>query len=259
MSTSIAGYRALAADLPAALERVARRPEVAREAARYLDAVGSIKSIDDFLGNQRVYRFAMRAFGLDDMIYAKAFVRRALSEGVDAADSLANRLADPRLRELAQAFNFKRYGAATTSFSRTQQGTVDRYVRQVLETEAGSGNEAIRLALYFERKAATVTSPYALLADRALLKVTQVALGLPESTGVLDIDRQAQMIEKRLAVADLDDPAKVQKLLTRFLAVWDIDHADPTRLTPIALTGSSGTIATDTGLLGRMQTLRRKS
>jgi len=224
MATTISSLRQLTANLPAALGHVARESDVKRRSDEYLSAIRSIKSVDDFIANDRVYRYALQAFGLEDLAYGKAFIRKVLSEGIDRGDSLANRLADPRFRELAQAFNFPRYGAATVSFARTQQGTVDRFVRQVLETRAGKTNEGVRLALYFQRKAPTISSAYSLLADRALLKVTQVVLGLPESTGALAIDRQADLITRRLDIAELSRPESLDKLMKRFAALWDLER-----------------------------------
>jgi hypothetical protein len=206
--------------------------------------------------NDRVYRYAMRAFGLEDMTYAKAFIRKVLSEGIDRKDAMANKLVDPRYRELAETFNFARYTTATTSFSRTQQGTVDRYVRQTLEVDAGQTNEGVRLALYFQRAAPRATSAYALLADRALLKVTQVALGLPASTGALDIDKQAELISKKLNVADLKEPAKLEKMLERFTALWEIENpSTPAATGPAALISGAGGLL-DSDLLSRIQSLR---
>ncbi|MFM9940460.1 MAG: DUF1217 domain-containing protein [Hyphomicrobiaceae bacterium] len=258
MTTTIAAYNLLAKDLPGALDRVARQPTVERDIAAYLRAIPNVKSIDDFMGNDRVYRFALKAFGMEDMIYAKAFIRRALREGIDARGSLANSLTDPRFRELVTTFNFARYGATTTTFTRTQEGTVDRFIQQTLETQAGSTNEGVRLALYFKRKAAGATSSYGLLADRALLKVTQVALGLPASTGALPLDRQVALIEKRLPVADLRDPAKVDKLMSRFLALWDIEN--PTSSAPSQAAGLivGGSVGIGTDLLAQLQGLRSK-
>src|SRR6185436_17746538 len=87
--------------------------------------------------------------------------------------------------------------------------TVDRYVRQTLEEDAGQQNEGVRLALYFARKASGLTSAYGILADAALLKVAHTALGIPASASAMDIDRHAQMISAKLDVDDLKDPEKL--------------------------------------------------
>ncbi len=222
MFTTPISFRMIVSDLGGALERIAQKPEVEREGAHYLARIGEIDTVEQFLADDRVYRYAMRAHGLEDMIYAKAFMRKVLTEGIDDRESFANSLADQRFRDFVGTFNFARYGAAATTFSRAQQGTVDNYVRQTLEVTAGQENDGVRLALYFQRRASSVTSTYSLLADKALLKVTQVALGLSESTAALDIDRQAELISRDLDVADLKDGAKLDRFLTRFTALWDI-------------------------------------
>ena len=48
--------------------------------------------------------------------------------------------------------------------------------------------KGVRLALYFQRKASGITSAYSILADPALLKVAQVALGLPAATSAASIE-----------------------------------------------------------------------
>ena len=193
MLTTTASYRIIAGDLTRSLTTTAAKPQVSRASEYYLANIGNVKSIDDFLSDDRIFSYAMKAFGRQDMTYAKAFMRKVLTEGIDDRESFANGLADPRYHEFAETFNFTRYDAATTSFERTQTGTVDRYVRQTLEEDVGLNNEGVRLALYFERKIANVDSVYEILGDRALLAVVQTALGISAATGATDIDRQARL------------------------------------------------------------------
>jgi hypothetical protein len=255
MFSTAVGYRIIASDLAAALTRTAGQPEVRRDSDYYLANIAKIKSIDDFLKNDRIFKYAMKSFGLEDMDYAKAFIRKVLAEGIDNQKSFANSLTDPRYRELAETFNFKRYGAAATVFDRAQQGTVDRYIRQTLEVQAGESNEGIRLALYFQRRAGGVETPFHLMADRALLKVTQVALGIAELSGSMGIDRQAEMITQKLDIADLKVPTKLDKFLERFTALWEIENPTPGLGVARVLEGSSGVIGQD--LLQQIQNVRR--
>ncbi len=222
MTTTTMAFQAVARNLPKSLERAAAMPQTANESAYYLAHIGKIKSIDDFLGNDRIYRYAMKAFGLEEMIYAKGLVRKVLTEGVDSSSSFANKLTDPRYKELATTFNFARYGSATTSFDRTQKPMTERYVRQVFEEQQGSQNENVRLALYFERKASGLKNAFEVLADPALLKVVQTALGIPASTSMMPIDKQAEMIGKKLDFDQLKDAEGVKKFLLRFTSLADI-------------------------------------
>jgi hypothetical protein len=246
----------ITADLDRSLSNTAKKPDVARESAYYLSKIEDVKSIDDFMADDRLYRFAMKAFGLGDMAYAKAYMRKVLTEGVDDPDSFANKLADTRYRDFATAFNFKQYGATATVFDRTRQGTVDRYVRQTLEEDAGQQNEGVRLALYFQRKASTITSAYSILADPALLKVVQTAYGLPASMSLADLDQQAKMITSRLHISDLSDPDKLETFLKRFTSLWEIENPSAPPLVPSIILGQSPTATIGQDLLTALQKLK---
>ena len=258
MSTTISSLRLITSDLASSLARVKSQPSVQRATDSYLAAVENVKSIDDFMSNDKVYNYVMTAFGMEDMAYAKAFIRRVLTEGIDDRDSFANKLTDTRFRDLAETFNFARYGSTAMTFSRTREGVVDRYLNQTLEVQAGGSNEGVRLALYFSRKASSVTSTYNLMGDRALLKVTQIALGLSSSTSVLDIERQKDMIDKKLDVEDLKDPEKLEKFLTRFAVLWDIEQPQQTGSSMVNLFTDTSAAGMSVDLLQQMQNFRQR-
>ncbi|TGP13048.1 DUF1217 domain-containing protein, partial [Mesorhizobium sp. M2D.F.Ca.ET.233.01.1.1] len=116
------------------------------------------------------------------------------------------------------------YGPTATLYPSAQQGAVDKYMRQTLEENAGETNQGVRLALYFQRKAPEITNWYDVLADTALSSVVRTALGLPASIASADIDKQAQMFEQKLDIADFKDPDKLNKFLTRFTSLWEINN-----------------------------------
>jgi Protein of unknown function (DUF1217) len=255
--TTAASFNIINQNLDRSLKTAAAKPEVARETEYYLANIGKVKSVDDFIGNTRLFNYAMKAWGLGDMSYAKAFMRKVLTEGIDSSTAFANTLADKRYYAFAEAFNFQRYNTATTSFDRTQQGTVDKFDRQTLEEDAGADNEGVRLALYFQRAAPNVTSALGLLADKALLQVTQTVLGLSPATGALDIDKQTAMIEAKLDVADLKDPEKLDKLLTRFTNLWDVENQQQvTTNAATILIGGTTSFGISGDLLASLQNLR---
>jgi hypothetical protein len=254
--TTSASYGIIAANMTRSLKAAADKPQVARETAYYLDNIRDVKSIDDFIGDDRIFAYAMKAFGLQDMTYAKAFMRKVLTEGIAKSDTFANQLTDRRYREFAEAFNFAQFGETTTIFDITQQGTVDRYIRQTLEEDAGSQDEGVRLALYFERKAGSVTSPFGILADPALLKVVQIALNLPASMSLLDIDRQAEMISARLNIEDLKDPEMRATFLKRFTTLWEVSNPSGTTSRPTVQIGQPITMGIGAQLLASLQNLK---
>ncbi|HZP19787.1 MAG TPA: DUF1217 domain-containing protein [Bauldia sp.] len=255
MVSTSAEYRLIAANLDRSLATTAAKPSVAVESRYYLDHIDEIRSIGDFIRNTRVFNYAMKAFGLEDMTQAKGLVRKILEGGLDDPKSLGNRIGDDRFRELAATFNFVRDGENATDKTAARQGVVDRYVRQTLEADAGDDNQGVRLALYFQRKAADINSYYDILADAALTKVVKTALGLPEEMSSADIDRQVAAISARLSLADLKDPEKLDRLLTRFAAGYDAE--DTTNADPIlALFDPSSGPTLDLDLILQLQKLK---
>ena len=224
MTSTLASYGLITRDLAASLARTASDPVNARETRYFQDNIGSVTSIDEFLGNQRLYTYAMKAYGLEDVTYAKALMRKVLTEGVDSATSLANRLTDDRYTAFATAFDFKRYGAATTSDAKLQTQTVDAYLRQSLEGDAGDADTGVRLALYFARKAPGLTSAYGILGDAALTQVANTVLGLPATSGAATsgaLERRAAAITAKIDIASFKDPVKLDAFVKRFSAIWD--------------------------------------
>lgn len=258
MVSTLVSYANFARDLPRSLATTAAEPKVARDTAYYQANIGNADSIEKFLGDRRLFTYAMKAFGLESMTYAKAFMRKVLTEGVANENSFANTLSDRRYREFAKAFNFEAYGSAATVFEAAGQGTVDRYVRQTLEERAGQQNEGVRLALYFQRKALEGLSPFGILGDTALTKVVQTALGLPASISAIDIDKQAELIADRLDLQSLKEPAALNKFIVRFAALWEIQNgASGSAANAALLINQPLELGINPNLLTSLQNLRR--
>jgi hypothetical protein len=251
-------YQLIARDLPKALDRIENQPVTQRETEYYLENITKVKSIEEFVKDDRLFRYAMKAHGLKDMAYAKAFMVKAMKEGIDDPESFANKLTDKRYHDFVETFNFARHGETATIFTGAQQGTVDKYLRQTLEENAGEQNEGVRLALYFERKAPALTNFYEVLADPALAKVVRTALGLPASFAAADIDKQVQLFESRLDIADLADPEALGEFLTRFTSLWEIDNPTSTAQTSVSVLFSQPVeLGVSTDLLFAIQSMRR--
>lgn len=245
MITTYTSYAMISRDLPSSLARVAEKPDVARETEYYLANIGKIKTVDDFMADSRIYNYALKAHGLEDMAYAKAFIRKVLTEGVADSEAFARKLADSRYAALAETFNFEAHGAAATAFEKAQKGVVERYTRQTLEEEAGADNPGVRLALYFERMAPSIKSGMEILADDALVEVIRTVLQLPDEIAAMDVDRQAEFIEDSIDIGDFQDPVKVSKLLERFAALWEMENSsDPVSVVSLFAPSTQG-ISTD--------------
>ncbi|MTI45893.1 uncharacterized protein DUF1217 [Roseibium hamelinense] len=260
MISTLSQYQLVSNNIDRSLKIVGSDPTIERQSQYYQDNIRNIKSIDDFMSNDRIYSYAMKAMGLEEMTYAKAFVRKALEEGISNSDSFANRLNDKRYAEFVKVFNFAAFGEAATSFSSAQQGIVDSFMRQSLEEREGSQNEGVRLALYFERKASEITNAYEILADKALAQTVYTALNLPQSFGLSDIDKQAEYISDRIDFDQFKDPDYLKRFLEKFSALYDMQNGSPgASQVPsliVGAAGGTGVIGLGEGLLSSIQNLK---
>jgi len=223
MISTLVSYKLVSENIDTRLKVVSEQPMVERDVAYYLENIGNVKSVQEFVDDYRLFSFAMKAHGLEDMTYAKAFMKKVMEGGTEEG-SFAYSLTDSRYTEFAETFDFNRFSDAATAFTKAQQGVVDKYLRQTLEEQAGNDNEGVRLALYFERKADSISNFYQVLADPALAQVVRTSLGLPDSIASADIDKQVEMISEKIDLETLGDPEKLNKLLQRFTAMWDVTN-----------------------------------
>ncbi|MGB3901330.1 MAG: DUF1217 domain-containing protein [Mesorhizobium sp.] len=227
------------------------------ETAYYTANIAHVKSIDDLFADSRLYNYALASYGLDPAKEDKNLIRRVLEGGIRDPDSVANKMDNKVYAGLATAFNFEQYGEAATTYVPARQGTVDKYMRQTLEENAGKTNEGVRLALNFQRKAGDITNWYDVLADKALASVVRTALGLPDSFATADIDKQAALFESKLDIADFTDPVRLSKFLSRFTTLYEIDHPTSSAQTSVSVLFAQPTaIGISTDLMIAMQNLR---
>ena len=201
----------------------------------YLGKVATLQSIDDLMADKRLLNYALAAYGLDPSLETPARVRQMLEGGVADPESPANQSAEKAYVAFVAAFNFAEYGEPATTRTPAQLPSIDKFLRQTLEENAGKENEGVRLALYFERKAGGLTNFYEILADPALAKVVRTALSLPESFASADIDRQVKLFEEKLDIEDFTDPARLEKFLTRFTSLWEVNNPTATAQAQISV------------------------
>jgi hypothetical protein len=236
-------------------------PIVAQATKYYQAHIGGVTTPAQLVKNPRLFNYVMNAFGLGDMTYAKSLIQKVLEQGTSSSKALANKLNNPKILALAQAFNFAQNGAATTKSAATTTDVVARYVMQTLETKEGSQNPGVELALYFKQNASRITDGYSILADAKLLTVVQTTLGISSYTSAENIDRQAKQLDAMLTYSKFQKPGDVEKFLERFSAQYDLTHANSstsgstaTIVSPLLTTGTTTSFSTD--LLMSMQNLR---
>jgi hypothetical protein len=256
-------YLSIAQNLSRYQAMTAADPTVAQATKYYQANIGKIATVDQFVNNSRIFNYAMTAFGLSDMTYAKTLIKQVLAQGTSSSKALANTLNNPKILALAQAFNFAANGTLTTKTTAATTDVVGKYVMQTLETNQGAQNPGVQLALYFQQNASKITDGYSILADSKLLTVAQTTLGISSYTSMEDIDKQAKQFDHLLTYSNFQKSSYVLNFVERFSAQYDLNNASSSTsgsgtsniVSPL-LTGTSSTTTFSTDLLMSLQNLR---
>ena len=241
MTTTTSQFMTVSQNLARYQAMTAAEPSV-KSATAYYDAnIGKVTSIKDFVGNYRLLSYALNAYGLGDQINNTALITQVLQGGVSNSKSLANTLSNSNWKAFATAFDFVGKGAASVSTTSVVQTTTANYVGQQLESDQGQQDVGVQLALYFQRVAPTVTTEYGILADKNLVQVAETVFSLPVATTVSGIDQQAQALSKGMPLSTLQDPKKLQQLVARFTAAYDVNYG-PASGSGASLTAYSGNL-----------------
>lgn len=223
------------------------------ESTYYQAEVAKLKTRDELLANRRLIDFNLVAAGIDPKTITNDFLKKAFNSDLSDPKSFVNTQSDKRIKQIVSSFNFDTKGnliqsktAGVQDRGHLQQ-TVDGYYQQELETREGEENQGVRLALYFQRKAQTITSAYDMLGDTALLEVFKTMYQMPDQFSSQSIEKQKAMVEKKMKLADLSDPAKVKKMVERFAIMYDMKNDEANMASMMSGSGggiSAGTLAT---------------
>lgn len=222
LGSTYATYSYMAKNSEKVLAQEAADPVNARATKYYKENIESVKTVDDFVNNYQLFNYAMKAFGLSDMAYAKAYMKKVLNSDVTVSTSFVNKLSDDKFKAFATQFSYLRTGSL--SYSTDITNVVNKYNQQSMEENAGAEDQGVQLALYFKRNASTTTSAYSLLGDAALWQVMKTVYGFPTEMANADIETQKKAVDAKFDIKDLQDPEKVDKLLKRFTVMWDIEN-----------------------------------
>ena len=99
--TTLSSYLTIATNLSKWQAITAKTPEVSVQTKYFQDHIGDVKSADEFLNNTRLFNFAMTAFALSDMTYAKGMMKQVLQQVVTSGNALAYTLHNPNILAFA--------------------------------------------------------------------------------------------------------------------------------------------------------------
>lgn len=241
----------------------AKEKEAAKKEAEYFRLeIQKIKTLKDFLANDRVTKFAMESLGIDPTKVTREQLQKMFTSRLDDQNSYLNKEMDPVFRRLVTAFNFDTDGnilREDRSSIQTRRGlyeTLDSYLRQTLETQSGEENPGVRLALYFQRAAGSTTSYYTILADTALKQFINTTFGIPDELGNANVDAQVSMMKKYFDIQDFQQPDKLKKMIARFTIMYDDKQNTSNPI--MALFNSSGSVGISGETLLAVASLRAR-
>lgn len=200
------------------------------EAEYYRAEISKIETIDDLVNDQRLIDFIAVAERLTSDQLEPEFLKELLMSDPNDSDSVLNQQTDVRFKKIFGSFSFNENGSVSSTIVEGAQNnrglaeTQNFYVTQSTEEEAGEDSVGARLALYFERKAPAISSLYEILADSALGDFVRTALSIPAETASSDLDAQVALMERYITAEDFQDQDKIDELVTKFLALYDIEN-----------------------------------
>ncbi|HEV7317150.1 MAG TPA: DUF1217 domain-containing protein [Ensifer sp.] len=228
-------------------EKKVAKEKAQAEAKYYAAEIEKTETLDAFLKNERLVNFVLVGSGIDPKTVKTDYLRDMFTSDLNDPKSFIN--TDPnglKYREIVSSFNFDKDGKIVRGEAgqiQTRRGlvtTADLFLNQSLEETEGADNGGIRLALYFKRKAKEINTAYDILADRALFEVIKTAYSMPEGLQNAKIDAQAAYLERAVNIKDMQDPEKLEKLLQRFTALYDVANNQDVSAGLAILTGGGG-------------------
>lgn len=223
--------------------------DAANEEIEYFRAqMETITSVSELLADDRLTTFLLESKDIDPDSVSTDEWQQMFASDLDDPKSYVNQLDDTTFAQIVSSFNFDVEGNLTSDTLGTvqQRGdvykTVNNYYRQTLEEEQGDSNEGVRLALYFQRLAPTITSAYDILADTALTEFFTTAYSLSDYFSSQDLERQATTVKNFIDLDQLSDPDYVEKIIQRFTALYDTENGT-TNSAALSILQGSGTVS----------------
>ncbi|SNT03348.1 DUF1217 domain-containing protein [Tropicimonas sediminicola] len=254
-----AGWTFLTRTLESQKTAFADSPQQLSDKEYFAANIAGVKTAEHLVGDYRLLSVALGAFGLDDDLQNRFFIRKVLEDGTSSADALSNKLSDKSYKALSEAFGFGEGIPPRTGLTGFADEIFSAYTERQFEISVGEKNEDFRLALNVERELAAIASGelsddgkwYSVMGSAPLRSVFETALGLPESFSSLDIEDQLQTFRDKATtafgsgdVSQFADPDRMEKLVRTFLLRAELsDMSTGLSSGSIALTLLSGAVS----------------
>jgi hypothetical protein len=237
--TGVAGLRFLDRTYESQLAAFGQSGYVNRAVESFTARIASVESAAELVADRTLLEVALGAFGLEDELPKKAFLRKILEEG-SGSDSFATRLADNRFAQFSRAFGFGDPGGARTADPGFASSIANSYLERAFERGVGAQDETLRLALNFRREVVTIANGpavesagwFQVLGQAPLRAVVEGAFQLGSGFSQLPLDRQVEELTSRTraltgngSAATFAEEGAREALIARFLAISNTGQA----------------------------------
>lgn len=236
--TGLGGWRFLQRTYDAQFDAFTKSVELQRDSDYFRENITNVTSAEELVADRRLMTVTLGAFGLQDDIDNRYFIRKVLEEGTTSDDALANRFADPRYAELSQAFGFGPQEYLKIGEPLFVEAIIARFEASSFEIAAGEQDASMRVALYAERELPEIATMdgsndakwFTIMGEPPLRQLFEKALNLPEAFGQVDIDQQLKVFKQRAQavfgtsdLSDFTDPELIQDAITKYVVRNQID------------------------------------
>jgi len=199
-TSGLTGWRFLNDSLETQEKLFNSSPDISRDVDYFNENIGDVKTLDDLMGDRRILKVALGAFGLGDEINKGAFVRKVLEEGTEDRSAFAVRLNNSDYLDMARTFDFS---SGELTLSDSQRANITKqYQEETFEVSLGEVDNSMRLALNFQRDIAEIADQglsenagwFKVMGSVPLRTVFESAFNMPSGFAQLDIDRQKELL-----------------------------------------------------------------
>ncbi|GAA6180581.1 DUF1217 domain-containing protein [Shimia sp. NS0008-38b] len=226
-------------------------PEISRDLDYFAENIGNVETAEDLTSDRRLMTVVLGAYGLDDDINNTFFMNKILSEGSQADDALANRLADKRYLKLAEDFGFGDIGGPWHKVPGFVEDVQENFTTRQFEIAVGNQDDSLRLAMNAVRELEEIATSgssdnamwYTVMGSPPLRSVMETTFNLPSSFGTLDIDLQLETFRDRMEgitgdgeVSQFANEEVRDQIVQRYLLMSQISNTQTYSSNQIALT-----------------------
>lgn len=248
--SGLAGWRFLQRTYDSQNAAFQKSPRLTSDTEYFTENIAKVTTAEELVSDRRLLRVALGAFGLQDDLDNRFFVRKVLEGGTAAPDSLANKLADDRYKKMTDAFGFGPDKMAQTWRSSFAQDIVSRYRAQEFELAIGDQNEDMRLGLNALRTLPDIVSAdisedakwFRIMGNPPLRRVFETALGLPGSFAKIELDQQLGVFKDKLSqkfggdLSQFTEDGAREELVQKFLVLSQVQQVSRAQPGSVALT-----------------------